>query len=133
MTPQQLETQPAELEAARAAFEQWRAAPDRRRRIPERLWAVAVEAARRYGVNRTARALKVDYYRLKQRTAGSNGSDTHRAPPATFVQLAPGALAAPSDRCVVELEDRSGCRMRIELRSADPADLLALARSFRET
>jgi hypothetical protein len=31
------------------------------------LWAAAVEAAREYGVSRTASVLRVDYYALKKR------------------------------------------------------------------
>lgn len=126
---------PAALEAARHEFEQWRQSRQRRTRIPERLWAVAVEAAGQFGVNRTAKALRIDPGRLKQHVlaqptpaAGASECVTGMA---TFVEL-PSARGPSRGACVIQLEDRTGSTMRIEVVQLDASDLVALARSFWE-
>ena len=122
---------PAQLRAAQRQFDQWRASHTGRRRIPESLWAVAVKAARRFGINRTAGVLRVDYYRLKRRLVAADGERDARVPSTTptFVQL-PAVPATAPHQCVVQLEDRNGSKMRIELPVTDTLDVVALARSF---
>jgi hypothetical protein len=96
------------------------------------LWAAAVKAASTYGVHRTAKALRVDYYGLKRRvdeemsvsTIMPSGGDV-----ATFVELA-GPLATGSVECLVELEDDGGAKMRMHLKGVEAPDLVALSRSF---
>ena len=58
---------PARLENLRQRFERWRRTRKVRSRIPEPLWAAAVKSAAKYGIHRTAKALRVDYYALKKR------------------------------------------------------------------
>ena len=130
---------PAWLERLGRRFEQWRQTRDGRSRIPEALWASAVKAAGRYGLNPTARALGLDYYSLKRRvdafpgrltgrTTGSrDGSDNPVT--AAFVKLPPLG-AAGSAECLVELEDPRGAKMRIQLKGGQVPDLEALSRSF---
>jgi len=57
---------PARLEGLRRRFERWRQTRKVRSRIPEPLWASAVKVAGTYGIHRTAKALRVDYYALKK-------------------------------------------------------------------
>jgi len=130
---------PAWLERLRRRFEQWRQTRDGRSRVPEALWASAVKAAGRYGLNPTARALGLDYYSLKRRvdafpgrltgrTTGSrDGSDNPAT--ATFVELPPLGVAG-SPECIVELEGAGGAKMRIHLKGMPTSDLIALSRSF---
>jgi hypothetical protein len=130
---------PAWLERLRRRFERWRQTRDGRSRIPEALWASAVKAAGRYGLNPTARALGLDYYSLKRRvevlprsragrTAGSRGGSDHPAT-ATFVEWPPlGAGGSPE--CIVELEDAGGAKMRVHLKGIPTPDWAALSRSF---
>ena len=73
---------PAWLERLRRRFDRWRDTRDGRRRIPQGLWASAVKAASRYGLNPTARALGLDYYSLKKHVEA-----------ATLLLLALGGLA----------------------------------------
>ncbi len=96
-------------------------------RIPQRLWTLAVKLADAHGLNRTASALRLDYYALKRRVA-STSAQAGSATPA-FVELSPPAVAAPLE-CVIEFEDHSGATMRIHLRSCEVPDLVALGRSF---
>ena len=58
---------PARLEGLRQRFERWRRTRKARSRIPEALWAAAVKMAGTFGLHRTARALRLDYYALKKR------------------------------------------------------------------
>ena len=58
---------PAALSRAQRKIEQWRQRHRPRARIPEELWREAAQLACAHGVNRTARALRLDYYALKKR------------------------------------------------------------------
>ena len=120
---------PAGLETARVQFERWRGSHPPRSRIPERLWAVAVRGAGRFGVHRTSRLLRLDYAVLKKRCAEGGGAPCDSAPPG-FVELVPGGVS-PRAECVMEVEDPSGTRMRIEIKGMVPPDLAALAKSLR--
>jgi len=126
---------PAALAAAQRAFQQWRESRQGRRRIPESLWAVAVEAAGQFGINRTAKALRIDHGRLKKHVLAQTDSGYSEpcgeAGTPTFMEL-PSALRLSCGPCVVELEDRAGGKMRIEVVKLDTPDLVALARSFWE-
>ena len=108
---------PARLESLRRRFERWRRSRKVRTRIPEPLWASAVKVADRFGIHRTAKVLRVDYYALKERVeqnAVSGG--TQRGPAATaskvvaeaeFLEL-PAAAWPGSGECTLELEDADG-------------------------
>ena len=93
-------------------------------RIPESLWKSAVKLATEHGLNRTARALNLDYYSLKKRVDRASSQ-----PKSTFVELPSSPLSIISE-CVIELEDATGSRMRVQLKGQDAPDLLALSRSF---
>jgi len=72
---------PAPLENVRLRFERWRRSRTGRQRIPETLWAAAVDLARDYGVHRTAKTLRLDYYRLRKRvTLQNTPAATDRSP-----------------------------------------------------
>jgi len=58
---------PVALERIRRRLERWRRTRRGRDRIPEELWGLAVAAVGTYGLNKTARALGLDYYSLKRR------------------------------------------------------------------
>ena len=143
---------PAALKRARGRLERWRQTRCGRARIPEALWGLAVEAVSTYGLNKTARALGLDYYSLKQRvesTAGepSGGPAKRRGPKAPsaarpvkvaprFVELASGvaelvpARSSGAPACVLEFERAGGAKLRVQLPSVAVADLVALGRSF---
>jgi hypothetical protein len=130
---------PAPLEGVRRRFEQWRKVQKARARIPDSLWASAVKLARVYGINRTAKALRVDYYSLKKRLGPESVADqdftavpfgTPEARVATtFLELAHPAPTGACD-CMLELEDTIGSKMRVHLKAVTPLDLGALCRSF---
>jgi hypothetical protein len=58
---------PRNMRKVQRRFEQWRSAhAGVRLPIPKRLWAVAAELAREHGVFPTAKALRLEYGKLKQ-------------------------------------------------------------------
>ena len=150
---------PAKLERLRRRFEGWRRTHKTRSRISESLWEAAVKLAVQYGLHRTAKALRVDYYSLKKRvegaaatvgtqrraagaqrrTAVTTGSRRHTAITAgnasaggdrpTFLEW-PFSSRSGSCECTLELEDAGGAKMRIYLKGIDSLDLAALSRSF---
>jgi hypothetical protein len=70
---------PPGLEGVRRRFEHWRRTHRRRSRIPEALWAAAVRAAGRCGIHRTSKALRLDYYSLKDRVEEQSRAVPDRA------------------------------------------------------
>ena len=56
---------PVALSAARQQFDQWRSRHHKRARLPKELWRQAAALAREHGLNKTARALGLGYYSLK--------------------------------------------------------------------
>ena len=131
---------PAGLESTRRRFERWRLAHRSRSRIPEALWASAVRAATRYGLNPTARALGLDYYSLKKHVeagASRGGSDRREGAKSAagkirrgeFIELAPVASAG-SPECILELEHPGGAKMRVHLKGMPAPDLATLSRGL---
>ncbi len=130
---------PARLENLRQRFERWRRTRKVRPRIPETLWAAAVKSAAKYGIHRTAKALRVDYYALKKRIeqkaaiAGTQqkpaATASKAAAEATFLEL-PAAAWPGSGECTLDLEDAGGAKLRVHLKGFEAPDLAALSRSF---
>jgi hypothetical protein len=123
---------PGGLRRARERFERWRSGRKVRCRIPDSLWASAVKVAKRWGIHRTSRVLRVNYYSLKKRVeldqaASSQVTDGSRA--ATFIELSAGEMAGPCE-CTFELEDGAGSKMHVHLKGITGIDLAALSRSF---
>ena len=88
---------PARLEAVRRRFERWRRTRRPPSRIPDPLWVVAVKLVGRYGIHRTARALRVDYYSLKKRVTAASAAHHSRPTPTTALRRCPvGARAVPA-------------------------------------
>lgn len=128
---------PAEVETVRRRFEQWRSQGARGARpIPDRLWDQAVRLAQQYGVSRISKILRVGYYSLKERVdrhtaPAACGSENLPPQPVSFVDLGIPA-SSPSLACLVEWEDTSGAKMRVQLQGIKAGDLVALSRSFWE-
>jgi hypothetical protein len=118
------------IERVRQRLEGWRKTHRPRSRIPERLWNAAVRLAANHGLNKTARALRLDYYDLKKRLDATVGpAAVGQEPVPSFVELVP-ASAAACPECLVELESRSGTKLRIHLKGAARPDLAVLGRLF---
>ena len=106
-----------DLEQLRRRFEEFRATRFGRSRFPEPLWTAAAEVAKRYGVNRTARVLRLEYGGLRKRVenqARPKAKSKHSEPPGLLEFIAPGAK--PVTNCTVEVESAQGGKLRLELK-----------------
>jgi hypothetical protein len=129
----------AGLESVQRRFERWRDAHQTRSRIPDSLWAAAVRAASKCGIHRTSRALRLDYYSLKERVERQSVAVPDPAAKAiaggrlplmpAFLELPP-PVSVGSCECTLELEDAAGAKLRIHLKNIAAPDLAALSRSF---
>ena len=140
MNTRQKRNYPARLEGLRQRFERWRQTHRVRSRIADPLWTAAVKMAGAYGIHRTARALRINYYALKKRmereSAAASGLLEEGAS-ATFIEFPPpvsvdfGKGVSGPCECTLELEDACGVKLRLHLQGIAAPDLAALCRSFR--
>ena len=75
-------------------FERWRRAHTARLPIPEALWAAAAEAAREHGVFRAAKALRLEYGKLKRMAEACPGTSAADDSAGNV----PGTYAGPDSR-----------------------------------
>ncbi len=116
-----------DLDKAAERFRCWRQSRVFGERIPEPLWNQAVELAGRYGISRTASSLRVGYYELQKRAATRPaGGSAVPGPREGFVELPP----LTTGECLIEFENASGRRMRVQIKGSSVPDLVALSRSF---
>ncbi len=86
--------------------------------------------AHEYGVNRTARALRLDYSGLKKRMESSVSGDRSQAVAGPqFIQLLGSELTAVAE-CAIECRHANGAMIRIHLKGPQLPDLAALTRSL---
>lgn len=114
------------LSDVESQFERWRRSRRRGARIPATLWDAAVGAARDCGVSKVAGALRLDYYKLKQRLETDPGPETGVG--CSFLEIP--LPIPPMSECVFELEDAEGTRLRIAVKGASPTELEPLARAL---
>src|SRR5580658_6645585 len=133
---------PPDMRKVYLRLKRWRSSHARRVPIPDSLWAAAGDVARAHGINPTAKALHLEYGKLKQRAEAAAPAvkrrrvkalaegprRARRTAPPTFMELmVPPAGNLPG--AVVELEGPRG-RMRIELRGVAREELVALSRAL---
>ncbi len=118
---------PAGLVRARDRFAAWRRTRKPKSRIPEPLWTLAVKLVAAQGLHRTASALKLDYYSLKNRVEAAEGPREKNDAP--FLEL-PSTQASVAE-CVIELEQGT-VRWRVQLKGYSAADIAVVGRSVRE-
>src|ERR1700687_3156875 len=92
---------PPDMRKVYLRLRRWRSSHARRVPIPESLWTAAGELARAHGINPTAKALHLEYGKLKQRAEAAAPAvkrrvvkatadvprRTRRTAPPTFVEL----------------------------------------------
>ena len=100
-------TLPVALQRAARRLDSWRAEGPPRRPLPAEFWDLSAELAEKYGPNRTASALRLDYYCLKKRiersqspTPAAEAAPSHEP---AFLEIVPGMFGAGPE-CVVEME-----------------------------
>ena len=130
----QTSTDPAtnfhEIEQVRERLELFRSEHRGRRPLPPELWSAAAQLAQRFGVYRTAKALRLSYESLKQHLpAGAALASKRKKTPAKFLELLPLSSALLPE-CSVELENARGAKMKIQLKGAAMGELSNLTRVF---
>jgi hypothetical protein len=137
---------PRNMQKVLNRFERWRSTHRGRLPIPKRLWAAAVELAREHGVFQTAKALRLEYGKLKQllestgavkrsraaKTARVKSRQTQSESPPAFMELLASPTAAAASEGLIELEGRRG-KMRIQWKGTAAPDLAGLGRAFWES
>jgi hypothetical protein len=118
---------PSDLAQARRRFQVWRAQRPAGSRVPQGLWRLAVRLVSRHGVSRTAGALGVDYYTLKERAEAAAVPHTPSGGPA-FIELP--APAGVSKQCLFELDNSAGVRLRVQLLGYDATEIETVAHSL---
>jgi hypothetical protein len=116
----------ADIEEVRRRLQEWRRSRKHGARVPEALWISAVKLAKKYRPARVAHTLGLDYDGLKQRL---NTASSAEAAKATFIELAPCRPASHCE-CSMEIEDRRGAKMKLELKGISALDLAALSRAL---
>ena len=112
-------------------FERWRKGHKARLPIPEALWAAAAEAAREHGVFRAAKALRLEYGKLKQMVETAPAQARPAMAPATFLELVPSQTGGLAE-CLIELEGPHG-KLRIQWKGTIAPDLAGLSRVLWES
>ena len=120
------------IDRARSRFEEWRKSRSGKTSIPDELWSMAINVARREGVNPTAQQLHLDAGKLKRLLVAADRRQRNRERQPGFLELtAPAPVAAPG--CIIEFETASGSKMRIHWKTAAPPDWTGLLRAWRDT
>jgi hypothetical protein len=115
-----------DLAAAKRSFGEWRRSRRGRERIPDALWRMAAEAASIHGLTSTARRLRLNSARLKDHLQTLARDRASGSAPG-FLELPwPGAALVPE--CILEAEDRSGRKLRIQLKGPATAQAASLGR-----
>jgi hypothetical protein len=118
-----------DLSELRDQLEQWRQSQSGATRLPEALWTSAATLATTQGVGPVARTLRLDYNKLKRQVPPASAEGWPSAPP-TFVELRPRPwLPQVTTACRIELSDRQGAKMTLEL-PCDPATVVGVAQAF---
>jgi len=124
---------PSDLLAAYREINQWRRRRrHRRERMPEVLWRRAVDLAGKYGLNPTARSLKLNYSSLKKRLAETASGETASASTRSdFIEIPPGALKLGPVECTIEWIDGGHSTVRMHIQGVGLSELTALAGVLR--
>src|SRR6266404_3930877 len=111
--------QPRDLLRMRERLDGWRSSHSRGVAFPEKLWSAAGRVARRHGVYVTARALGLEYNKLKgmsgaiARVAGKEKRPA-KPNPMKFIELTDALPVSPSG-CRLSLQNANGQRLQLEM------------------
>jgi hypothetical protein len=113
-------------------IETWRRTRPKPRAMPEDLWEAAARLAEKHGINPTAKALRLQYYALKDRVDGRRPRGRERAAAGrkpTFLEVP--RLATPPSQNVLEIVREDGTKVTLRLSAA--VDVVAVLESVWRT
>lgn len=144
MQAEEVSGETVELAGLGEQIEAWRRTRPKTRSMPEALWSEATAIARRLGIYRVSRSLRLNYDTLKRRAGQSRshrsrtrGVDRDAVPVAArtdFVEmkgLAQMSHAVIGDEMVVEIVACDGARLTLQLQAAT-TNVVELIRAFRD-
>jgi hypothetical protein len=118
----------------RQRLDEWRGSHKRGVAFPAKLWSAAARVAQRHGVFRTARALGLEYNKLKgmsgviARVPGK-AKRPSKPDPMEFIELT-GVLPVTRSECRLSLQNANGQRLQLEMASGAATEMvLQLCRS----
>jgi hypothetical protein len=119
-----------DIEQVRRRLQEWRRSRKHGARIPEALWIAAVELAKKYPPARIAHELGLDYDGLKRRLkiAKQHVTSEPETKPG-FIELFPFAPTSHCE-CTMEIEDRRGAKMKLEIKGVSAGDVAAVSRAL---
>lgn len=118
------------LEKIQEKFGTWRNNKKKRGRIPKALWEAAVNLSKDYSLGRIATTLRLNYRELKRRVQVCNSKKNSGVDLTTqFIEVNMKEMIS-SVECTVEMEDKSGAKMKMLIRGE--VDFVGLARTFWE-
>jgi hypothetical protein len=109
-----------DLARMRQRLNDWRGSHRRGAAFPRKLWSAVGRVARRHGAYVTARALGLDYNKVKGMSGGLIGrvASKVKAPsrpdPMKFIELT-GALPVSPSGCRLSLQNSNGQRVQLEM------------------
>lgn len=121
--------QPADLDRLRQRLDEYRRGGSRGKALPGWVWAAAGRLARRHGVYRTARALGLEYNKLKRASgepavvARTGDRQRRRAGAVKFLDLTP-ALAPAGAVCRLRLAGPAGQHLELEMASGAAKEMV---------
>ena len=132
MNTRQQAALPLALSKVRRQFDQWRSRHRKHTRLPQELWRQAAALAREHGLNKTARALGLDYYSLKKHLDQMAAEQLipAKAEP-DFIELVPGMMPSGTVECTIEWVDGGGSTVRMHIKGAGLSELVSLAGVLR--
>ena len=130
MNQKQRATERESLEAMRLEFEKWRSERKQGATIPQSLWQGAVRLSDRHPVGEIARVLGLHYGRLKQRISALDAKSV--CPEIKGMEFVSVGALSTGHTDVVELEDRSGKRLKVHLIGAGPGRVIEVAKALWE-
>ena len=118
------------LEEILKRFESWRKTRRPRTPIPEDLWQAAISLCENNSIYEISKALHLSYTKLKERVSISKAIDEPESPSHPgFVELDFGQAVIPLEY-VVEMEEKNGAKMRVQIKGENGFDLLELVKTF---
>jgi len=118
------------LNKLKKEFEIWRTTRESRRPIPEKLWDKAIGLYPVYTINKISKELHLNYSDLKKRVQHNpDHIPMKQAEKSAFIEL-DFPPDSPVSECIIEMEDKSGAKMKMCFRGKTDFDLLELGKSF---
>ena len=116
------------LSEVQSRFAAWRK-NKQSKRIPEELWEAAVTLSPEYSIHKISRGLSLSHADLKKRIASAETRSAYSR------DLSHGFVAIDippihSAECIIEMEHRTGNKMRMHFKGTVDLDLQSFAESF---